>query len=265
MPMPTITDPARELADIAGRFSTGTSLKGEQVISNHGFAPWSSEFYRLIVTIHERADLVIKTLPRTAIDRDLISDAIESLTEYKRAFTPKVLQLACSNAESSASILKDNGKNLQYLSPVIREFEHYPKYDQQEVDDLIQDIEEYLEGLSNSDDYLFIKESIKEGLNALMFRLRNIGWFGGGYALSSLHSAMELYRSVSNNNDIMGNPDAEMFVRGFGNIIKKMFSNLKDMKDAVEIANIGYKGYALGSSLYTTYALSHSLLLAGPK
>lgn len=259
--MANMTDPARELADIASRFDGNSSLRADQVIQlATGFEPWSTEIYTLISCILERADLIKRILPRSQLDQDLIGGALQDVDDFKKAFLPNAIMAASNHGGSTAQILRAQARPMQYLSIAVRQFESYPRYSTQEASELVALIDEYILHLETHGDALsFVKAAIKEGMAVLRFRLNNVDWLGSGYALQSLREAMFVYREVSEDVGLMKNPDAEAFVKGFGTVLKRVLDVVKSAKDYSEAASWGYTIARLSAPAAAGY------LLAAPK
>lgn len=170
------------------------------------------------------------------------------------------MRLTSNQAGSTAALMKDHGRSLQYLSPVIREYESYSRYSEAEVTEFIDLIDEYLAELAKNNDVAqFVKQAIGDGLAMLRFRLQHVSWFGSSYALQSLREVMDLYRQASTDPMLMSNPDAEAVVRGFGAILARVISAAKDAKDAKEAAGLLWSGYQYASTAVTTYMISSGL------
>jgi hypothetical protein len=259
--MASVTDPARELAEIAAKFDVGSSLRADQVItSSTGFQAWSTQFHQLVASIHERADLVGRMLPRSGLDPDLVDDALRDITEFKRGFQPSAIGQASNHSGSTAAIMRMQGRPMQYLSIAVRQFESYPRYTQEEAIELVALIDEYLEHLSvHGDSLAFVLSAIREGLAALRFRLANVTWVGSGYALQSLRDVMFIHREAAADEHVMSNPDAEAFVRGFGVVIGRVLQVVKSAKDYSEASSWAFKAARIGGPAAMGY------LLAAPK
>ncbi|MBM6577136.1 hypothetical protein KCP91_12205 [Microvirga sp. SRT01] len=260
--MASITDPARELSEISGFFAIQSSLTADQIIQQStGIEPWSTDFLKLILCIHERADVLTKVIPLSSLDDDLVVKALEDISSIKDAFTPKKLRIASNQASSTAAVLKEHGRSLQYLSATVREKINYPRYTDEEVTEFIGLVDAYLNELAASNDVpLVVRHSLGDGMSLLRFRLQHVKWLGSGYALASLREIMEVYDRAAANDDLMSNPDAEAFVRGFGAIVARLVAVTKSATEYKDAGGVIWSGYKLVSAVTTPYLLGSNLL-----
>ena len=117
--MATVTDPARELAEVCERLSGTANERGDQFIAKHfNVEPWSTEFYQIIFSIAARADELIELVRKLDLDEDYRSEAISHVKQLKLAFDQqgKLLVNRAGDKEASAeeiSAIRDRAQSLR--------------------------------------------------------------------------------------------------------------------------------------------------------
>jgi hypothetical protein len=258
--MPAVTDPARELAEIAQRLTQSSSSAGEIFLAGlFGVEAWSTEFMKIIVCILERADLVAKVVQQSrAMDDDHKANALSDLSRFKQAFAGTSLRIAWNQGEGGLAIMRDHGRPIQYLSQTVRAEVRYPKLSQEEVADLLQLIDAYLNELDASDEGPeFVRQAIRDGLTTFRFQLERIGWMGSGYALAAFREVMFVYEASKYHFSHEDNFDASAVLAGLWSILTKFKKKADEAKSWGDTAQSAWKLYQLGSSAATP------LLLAG--
>lgn len=230
-----MTDPATELAEIAlaigssswsGRAPTGATLMARQF----EVLAWSTDFYRIMTCILERVDLVHSLLNESDADSSVVTQGMEDLYAFQRAFDGNRLCITLDKDKNSHSTLQGMSRPLIYISSVIKRQQSYPKLDAQEAADLYIAIEAYIQMLTDLPaDPGFHKQAIIEGLKAFKFRLVKMRWMGAGYVLSSFRDLLHNFRYAQEQADISGNPDAKAALVG-------MWSILRSFKEKAETA-----------------------------
>ncbi|WP_269218946.1 hypothetical protein [Brevundimonas vesicularis] len=113
--MAAITDPARELGEIAKRLAVGTSAKGAQFLAEQfGVSAWSTPFYRILACILERADLVASIVRRSGMDDDHKEDALAHLEGFKSAFHGTSLVNQWSHQGCGLTLIQQHGQPVQF-------------------------------------------------------------------------------------------------------------------------------------------------------
>lgn len=258
--MTAVTDPARELAEIAERLTQSSSSPGETFLpAQFGVEPWSTDFVKIIGCILERADLVGRIVQQsTAMDDDHKTSALNDLAQFKQGFTGTALRVAWNQAGGGLPIMKDHGRPIQYLAPIVRAEVRYPKLSDAEIVEFLDLIDAYVEELKKSDEGPeFVRQSILDGLAAFRFQLEKIGWVGSGYALSAFREVMIVYEASKFQFSDTGNVDSSAVLKGLWNILTKFKKAADEAKGWSDTAESAWKLYQLGSSVATP------LLLAG--
>ena len=259
--MATLTDPARELSEIAARLTVGSGSNGAAFLADQfGVESWSTEFMKIIVCIMERADLVARIVRQSDLDDDHKDKAIEHLTTFKTGFVGGSLGSHWNTAGQGLTIMKDHGSPIQFLSQTVRPFVKYPKLTDEETTELIQLIDTYLSEVSKSDEGpAFVRQAIIDGLTMFRFQLEKLGWMGSGYALAAFREVVAVYEMSQREFASDGTLDAEAVLRGFSGILtsfKKKVDEAKGWKDAAE--NV-WNFYSIASSVATPLLLTGHL------
>lgn len=138
------------------------------------------------------------------------------------------------------------------LSGMIRPRIAFPKFNDEELNDLVEMTERLiseLEGLQlyESD---FIRYALLNGLKNLLFRLKRLKWVGWEFAAAGLREVIEAYyaleRGMPGNSQ---NPQAEAILRHVSSYITKFYKKTEAFKGAVETADFLLKCYG-AASLY---------------
>lgn len=255
--MATLTDPARELAEVAERLSKGSSSPGETFLAEQfGVGVWSTDFVRIVLSILERADLVASIVEGSDMDDDHKSNALKDLRQFKEGFTGNSLRQHWNNSGNGLTSMKDHGRPIQYLSSVVRSFVRYPKLTEDEITEFIGLIDAYLDELQVSDEGpAFVRQAILDGLTMFRFRLQHIGWMGSGYALDAFREVMFAYEASKQQ---FGNRDFESvpLMRGLRNIVTKFKEKVDTAQGWADTGQSVWKLYQLGSSVATPLLLA---------
>lgn len=247
--MATITDPARELGEIAHRLTVGSSHTGAALLAEQfGVPNWSTELMRIIASIMERADLVARIVRQSDMDEDHKNSALEHLAGFKGGFTGASLNNHWNNAGHGLTIMKDHGGPIQFLSQTVRPYVKYPKLTEEEVAELIEAIDIYLSEITKSDEGPdFVRQAIVDGLTSFRFQLEKLGWMGAGYALASFREVVAVYemshRHLSSEHDL----DAEAVLKGFGAILTSFKTKVEKAKAWKDTAETVWSLYGLAS------------------
>ena len=233
--MPTITDPARELADICTMLSDGSRQGGATFLASRFKVPeWSTEFFQIIFLFSKRADELIGILDELDIDDDYRSEFADHIRSIQRTFSPEGLNNPWNHATSNL-INPANVNSVKALSGLVRPLYSYPKLDADEQADILSDVEELLgwlreHQLSERD---FIRQAIIDGLEQFCFRLQRVGWLGWGYTVESLRDVISAYLALERGvPDMQAAPDAEALLRKTVACVKNVFSKVGATRQA---------------------------------
>jgi hypothetical protein len=258
--MTAITDPARELAEIAARLTKGSNKPGEVFLAEEfGVERSSTEFFKVITCILARADRVGAIIEQSNMDKDHQDNALNDLTRFKGGFTGA--SLAQRWDQFGLNNVRDHGRPIQYLSPVVRQRECYPKLSDEEVAEFLTLIDQYLAEIRKSDEGPpFVRQSIVDGLTAFRFQLQMIGWMGSGYTMAAFREVMIAYEAAAHYGG-QSNPDAFAFLKGLGNIVSTFKKKADEAKSWTDTAEAVWKFYQIGSAVATPYLIGKNLLL----
>lgn len=256
--MVSVTDPARELAEIAERLTQGSSAPGEKFLAEKfGVEPWSTDFVKIIACILERADHVATVVENSSMDEDHKKNALNDLSQFKEGFIGNSLRQAWNHAGCGLPLMKDHGRPLQYLSPTVRAEVRYPKLSDAEVAEFLELIDAYVEELELSEEGPeFVRQAIRDGLAAFRFRLEKIGWMGSGYALVAFREVMMVYEASKFQFSDTGNVDSSDLLRGLWGILTKFKKKSDEAKSWGDTAESIWKIYQLGTSVATPLLLA---------
>jgi len=259
--MATVTDPARELADIAERLSAGSSQRGEQFLAMHfGVQLWSTDFVKIIACILERADLVARIVAASNLDEDDREKAVAHLQGFKSGFTGNALRSAWHESGNGLTAMKDHGSAIRFLSATVRSVERYPRLTEDEVTELVMAIDTYLAEIRRGDESpAFVRQAIIDGLTVFKFQLEKIGWMGSGYTLAAFRQILSIYKMSESQLQSDGNPDAEAFLKGLLNVIVKFKGKVDAAKGWSDSAEAVFKAYQVGSSVALPLLLTGNL------
>ena len=257
--MTLVTDPARELAEIAERLTRSTKAVGEKFLADQfGVSAWSTDFVKIITCILERADLVTEIVRTSDMDDDHKANALNDLRQFKTGFTGNSLRQPWNNAGNGLTAMKDHGRPIQYLSTIVRQKVCYPKLTDDEVSELLGLIDAYVEELgANGDAPEFVKQAILDGLAMFRFQLDRVGWMGSGYALAAFREVMLACEFASRQFRDADEFDGEAALRGLRTIVSKFREKVDAARGWTESAEAVWKWYQVGSSV------AAPLLLAG--
>lgn len=257
--MATLTDPARELGDIAQRLASGADAKGAKFLADaFGVEVWSTSFFKIISCILERADLVADIVRRSDMDEDQIEQAIEELDWFKSAFAGSSLFNSWNNAGQGGTLMQRHGRPIQFMSPSVRKVVSYPHLSANEVEELLILIDRYLDEVAIvEDDHAFVRQAIFDGLSRFRFQLKHMGWMGSGYVLATFREVLWVYEVAQQDHANSVNPDAEAALRELGVIVSKVKDHIKTAKGWADAGQFVWKAYQLGSAAISPLLIAH--------
>lgn len=263
--MATITDPARELGEIAGKLLKSVNNTGERFLAEQfGVEVWSTDFVKIIACILERADLVAAIVAGSDMDDDHRDNALAHLVQFKAGFTGNSLRKTWNEAGHGLTAMKDHGGPIQFLSQTVRPHVSYPKLTPDEVSELLKCIDQYLEEVKTSNEGpRFVRQAVIDGLSMFRFQLEKIGWMGSGYALAAFREVIFVYERSQQAYVAGGNPDPEAFFGGFLKILKSFQIKVDEAKGWKDTAETVLDAYKLTSSYVAPVLVTHQFLLPG--
>lgn len=259
--MATLTDPARELGEIAGRLAHGSSESGDKFLARQfGVDRWSTEFVKIVACILERADLVARTIGDSDLDVDHKESALDHISGFKAGFIGDALRKPWNDAGQGITAMKDHGGPIKFLSQTVRPVVNYPRLTDEEIAELIEAIDTYIEHVrANEDEFAFVRQAIVDGLSLFRFQLEHIGWMGAGYALTAFREVLFVYEASSRAIQSEGNPDAAKFLKGFWDIITAFKAKAEAAKSWREAAEMVRDTYTIAASVATPLLLTGHL------
>lgn len=261
-----MTDPARELGEIAERLTVGSNDNGATFLADKfGVPKWSTEFMQIITCILERCDLVIRIVQNSDLDDDHKEKAIDHLRMLKGAFISGSIVNPWNTSGNGLTIVKEHGGPIHFLSPTVRPVVGYPRLSDEEKSELINAIDVYLTDLQESDEGPdFVRQAIVDGLTQFRFQLEMLGWMGAGYALSAFREVIFCYQQAQ---AFQASPDfnANGALQGLLGIIKLFKQKIEDVKGWKDTANTAWEIYGAVSKFALPYlATTQISMLPGP-
>lgn len=255
--MPTVTDAARELAELChGLRSPDSRVQGAQVLSEHfRVDAWSSEFYEIIFSISKRIDQLKDLIHGIdEIDPDIKDHAERHLETVQLAFSLNGLNNGWNHA-STHYISAEHVNPIRMLSPAVRKVQPLPQLGSEEAIHLIENVDELLGWLRehqiNEQD--FIRQAIIEGLERFRFRVERVSWVGWGYTLDSLRAVIGAYLALERGIDPTLQPDGKAVLLKVEALLKGTLKLVGAVKDTTEKVNWLVEGYKNISALVITH------------
>lgn len=243
----TLTDPARELAELLTSLQAGnvTVAGGQFLAEKFEVEAWSQDFYRIIATIMDRLSALTAIVAELPLDEDYRTEMVGHVDDITTAFSPSGFQ----NAWQSFGAEKLSARNVQPLkglSGLVRQQIVYRKLSDEELAELVGTVGELIEWLSSHQlaQQDFIRQALLEGLEHLRFRLAKFRWLGWGYTLDSLREVIAAYMLLERQGSTpQDNPDAEAVLAKAGAVIKAVYAKIQTAKTAVETGDWLLKAY----------------------
>ncbi|MEG3180427.1 hypothetical protein [Sphingomonas sp. LT1P40] len=258
--MATLTDPARELADLAERIKATSKKRGDAYLAEmFDVDTHDANFARIITCILERTELVESIVEKSTMDSDHQETVLAELVRFRQFFTPA--QLANHWLQGSQGEFTGCIRALQLLSPMVRNHTSYPRLSAAEVSEFIGLIDAYLgEIRENQDLPNLVRQSISDGMYAFRFQLQEIGWLGSGYALAAFRQIMMSCELIQR--DIQGqhNPDAEAALRGLATILKQFKAKVDEATGWTDTGQSVFSAYQLTTTLATPLLIGQALI-----
>lgn len=244
--MTTITDPARELADLCDALNHSSDVNGATVLATTFDVPvWSTEFYQIVFTISGRFDALKALLTKLDMDEDIRVMAVAHLERMAQTFTPSGLNNTWAHSLKNY-ISPTNVGPIRMLSPQVRAVLAYPKLDETELQDLVSQVDELRRWLGDLQlsEQDFIRQALLEGLDALSFRLTRVKWLGWGYTVASLKDVIGAYMALERTGaDPVMHPDVEAVLKKTLQLVKVVIDKVSVGKAAVESTDFVLRAY----------------------
>ncbi len=240
--MTELTDPAKEYAALCELIaSPGKSAGDEHLAKIFNVKPWSSDFYRIVFCIVQRADFLVEIVDILDADEDILSQARTHVQRTKNAFNKASLSNAWQpNGGGPAHLTGENIQAIKMLSPLVRQKVSHPKLDETELADVLALVDELKSWLRDHQikDHDFIRQAILDGVEEFRFRVERLRWVGWGYALESLKEVIGAYLALERTIVANKNPDAEAVLKKVCSFIEKFYARTQIVKGVVETGDI---------------------------
>ncbi|MEY9629896.1 hypothetical protein [Sinorhizobium fredii] len=248
--MATLTDPARELAEVCEKLAHEDPRPGDAYLSERfSSAPWSKEFFQVVFCILERADYLGDLINELDLDDDFKAEAIAHVRRLKGAFGRGALIAPWETRHSNSGpshLGKQQITALKMLSPQVRKLASYPKLDAAEIAELLQEVSIFQTWLEEHQlvEQDFIRQAILEGTKQFAFRLERFDWLGWGYATDSLREVIGAYYALQCNlPDSQASPVAAAMLQKVEALVKKIYDKASGAKDVYETGDFMLKAY----------------------
>lgn len=244
--MPTITDPASELARLLDSLNGNTGVSGSRYLAqNFNVEEESFEFYQIIFSIIKRIE-DLKILIRNLEGFEHLQQDMENhLNALKNGFTASSLQNQWDRW-GTGHINPTNIQPIKVASAFIRTYISYPNLNDEEREEVIGIAEEMLQWLRSHqiEDNDFIRQAIIDGLEAFVFRMQRLKWLGWGYSVESLRSVVTAYFALERGFvDDASMPSTEATLKKLYAGLAKVFEAVGVAKEFVECSNFILKAY----------------------
>lgn len=257
--MALLTDPANELAQLAAQL-TGTSNKVGWLHLANKFSVdnYSTEFYALILTIAERADIVARAIQRCDWDNPQKSSALEDIGGFKSAFTPGVLNQNWGPNSPGPRLMRDHGRVLTYMSATVRQQVSYPQFTPEERSELLLLIEQYVIDLENEKDLdSVVRGAIVESITRFRFALEHLEWGGANYTLEAFRELTGAYAWIRNEDNFSAEFDSNAALRGLLSLIRLAKEKIDSAQAWADSGNSVYRAYNLATNVITPLMITH--------
>ena len=249
--MPTITDPARELAEVCEALSQNVDQRGYSFLaSQFKVDPWSAEFFQILFCIMDRINYVEMLVGGLNVDDDVKAELIGCLRTMRSAFSENSISGNWKAAGGPDYLKREYSRPIKTLSGQIRAVAPVPKLDVRERDELIAQLDELLTWLNSHQiaEQDFIRQALIDGLKQFRFRLEKMQWVGWGYTLAGLRDVIGAYLALERGSEEIENSTHAAILKKLGEFIKGAYAKLGDAKDLVEKGDFvlrAYGAYAL--------------------
>ncbi|PZO67844.1 MAG: hypothetical protein DI498_02380 [Paracoccus denitrificans] len=263
-----VTDPAREFVELLVELRSGDAqLNGADFLASHfQVKAWSQEYFRVLGALMDRLAELKSIVKGLNIDDDYRENFIANIESIEQIFTPSAFQNQWGHFGSDL-LSEEHVGPLRGLSPIIRQTISYQKLSDAELEELLVSIIELTSLLSDlqSEDALFLRQALIEGLNKLRFRLERLKWLGHGYTLEALKEVIGAYIALERQFEHTAeNPDAEAVLRGAKAFIRTAYQKVSGLKDVVETGDFILRAYGLLSIAKVGATFAAPLLLPAP-
>ena len=235
--MTTLTDPAREFADLCTELAVGSHAAGDEFLANaFGVKAWSAEFYQIIFCIIERADGLISIIENLGLDDDHRQEAINHVEQIKQAFGKGSLTNQWSiNGYGKSLLSPANVQPLKMLSIAVRSQISYPRLNDDELAETLELVREFENWLNDHQlaDQDFIRQALIDGIKQFKFRLVKVKWYGWGYTIDSLREVIAAYKLLEGATDPEVSPDAEAMLRKGSKFLAAVLKKIGVAQDIV--------------------------------
>lgn len=257
--MAELTDPANELVQLARRLSQNSNRAGFLHLSDtFNVKESSTEFYTLVQSIVERADTVALAVSRCSWDGERKEAALDVLNGFKSAFSITNLNKTWNAGQGvGPQLMRDHGRVIDFLSPMVRETISYPTFTDEERDELLSLIDSYLEEVKKNEQLEpFVRRAIVDSVRRFRFRLKHLEWGGAGCTLEGFRELAQAYEWVRQS-EYAHEFNSKAALDGLLGILRKTKELADTAKDWSDTASNLYKGYLLASGIIAPLMITH--------
>ncbi len=257
-----MTDPARELADIAKALAVANGKKGAAFLADQfGVEAWSTEFFKIITCIMERADLVASVIFEAGYDEEIRREAHLHLQGFKEGFSGSSLVNNWNTEGHGITAMKVHGSPIKFLSNEVRQFVAYPRLSDEEIAELLDSIDTYLGMIAPLEECpVFVRQSIIDGLMSFKFQLEKIGWLGAGYSLAAFRDLLDIYAQSQRRYAETPDCNPEAVLDGLLSILRSFKTKAEEAKGWTEAGQFIWDGYSLAAKIITPLLLTSNVL-----
>lgn len=263
--MPTITDPARELAEVCEALSQNVDQRGYSFLaSQFNVDPWSAEFFQILFCIMDRINYVEMLVGGLNVDEDVKAELISCLRTMRSAFGENSLSGNWRASGGPDYLKHEYSRPIKALSGQVRAVAPVPKLDVRERDELISQLDELLTWLSSHQlaEQDFIRQALIDGLKQFRFRLEKMRWVGWGYTLAGLRDVIGAYLALERGSLQIENSTHAAILKKVGELIKSAYSKLGAVKEMSERGDFILRAYG-AYSLVAQSGVAGLLSVAG--
>lgn len=265
--MATITDPAKDFADICTALESNVPNTGDTYLaSKFGVSPWSREFFQVIYCIMDKADFVIRATEELMPDKEVTNDAINNILKIKLAFSRDSL-LNNWNSKGNSYLNSGSVSAVRMLSGIIRPKYSYPLLNDKEIAEILSMIVELRSWLSEHQmqENDFIRQLIIDGIDNLEFRIKHMKWLGWGYAIESLREVIGAYFALERGGiNPNTNPMEQAMLQKINAFVRGVYEKAKFAKDVTTTADFLVRAYgALSIAMHVGQGASGLITFSG--
>lgn len=266
--MARISDPARDFTDLCLNLrGASPNISGADALSgSFDVEGWSTDFMLILSSIHQRIESLKVMIGSTDLDDDLKNTAFQCLEGIRGAFS--IGGLSNQWSHSINSYLNDaNLLPIRLTSAYVRARHGYYVLEPEELNDVTIEIRTLLDWLVTHElaENDIIRASLIDGLEAFLFKIERVGYYGWPDTFDSLKAVVMAYMVLEREAPPPNaSPPYEAIVKKTGELLKGVFERVKLTKDITETGDWLLRGYvALQAIGYVPPAIAGLLTHGG--